>query len=51
MKRRVKNLEDEWQRLAEDLILDAEQVDCPMDAFLDGLKDIATAIMDRRSMG
>ena len=51
MKRRVTDLEEEWERIAQEAISEAEQVECSMEDFLDGLKDIASTILDRRRMG
>ena len=48
---RAKKLEDEWERIAQAAITEAEQVKCSMEEFLDGLRDIAGTILDRRSMG
>lgn len=45
------NLEEEWERIAQEAISEAEKVECPIEDFLEGLKDIATTILDRRSMG
>ena len=44
-------LEDTWEKIAQEAIAKAEKVSCPMEDFLDGLKDIATTILDRRAMG
>ena len=50
VKKKIK-LEDEWERIGQAAITEAEQVKCSVEEFLDGLKDIAETIMDRRSMG
>ena len=48
---RQERLEKEWEKIAQDAITESEKVKCSMEEFLDGLKDIAGTIMDRRSMG
>jgi len=51
MKRRVKDLDAEWERIANEAIKQAEEVECDLETFLDGLRDISTTILDRWSMG
>ena len=42
--------EDVFEKMAEDLIADAEGVDCPLSEFRDGLRTILDAVRERLSL-
>jgi hypothetical protein len=46
----AKQIEQEFEKIAEEAISKAEHVDCSFARFIDGLKDIETTIRDRREM-
>lgn len=44
------NTKDVWEQIAEDAIREAEHVDCSLEDFARGLKDIEIAIRERRQL-
>lgn len=47
----MKSLDEQWEEIARDAISEAEKVKCPIEDFLEGLRQIEIAIRERRELG